>query len=43
MSSHPGKVWTYDDYAALPDDGKRHEVIEGELEIDVATLLSAGL
>lgn len=25
------KVWTYEDYAALPDDGNRYEVIEGEL------------
>lgn len=25
------KTWTYDDYAALPDDGNRYEVIEGEL------------
>ena len=24
-------VWTYDDYARLPDDGKRYEVIRGEL------------
>lgn len=31
MSFQPGKVWTYDDYAALPEDGKRYEVIEGEL------------
>ncbi len=23
--------WTYDDYALLPDDGKRYEVIRGEL------------
>lgn len=25
----PGK-WTYDDLAVLPDDGKRHEIIDGE-------------
>jgi Uma2 family endonuclease len=25
------KIWTYEDYAALPDDGNRYEVIEGEL------------
>jgi Uma2 family endonuclease len=31
MSTSAGKIWTYDDYAALPDDGKRYEVIEGEL------------
>src|SRR6266536_4700667 len=23
--------WTYDSYAALPDDGKRHEIIDGVL------------
>ena len=31
MSSHVGKVWTYEDYAALADDGRRYEVIDGEL------------
>ncbi len=31
MSFQPGKVWTYDEYAALPEDAKRYEVIEGEL------------
>ncbi len=25
------KYWTYDDLAALPDDGKRYEIIEGVL------------
>lgn len=24
-------LWTYDDYALLPDDGNRYEVLEGEL------------
>ncbi len=24
-------VWTYDDYRQLPDDGKRYEIIDGEL------------
>lgn len=24
-------VWTYEDYAALPDDGKRYEIHDGEL------------
>ena len=23
--------WTYDDYAALPDDGKRYEILNGVL------------
>ena len=27
----PERSWTYDDLAALPDDGKRYEIIEGEL------------
>jgi Uma2 family endonuclease len=25
-----GLKWTYDDYAQLPDDGRRHEIIDGE-------------
>ena len=29
-------VWTYDDYASLPDDGKRYEVIRGELYMSAA-------
>ena len=24
-------VLTYEDYCALPDDGKRHEILDGEL------------
>lgn len=27
----PQGQWTYDDYAALPDDGKRYEVVNGVL------------
>jgi Uma2 family endonuclease len=27
----PAGAWTYDDLFALPDDGKRYEIIEGEL------------
>jgi len=27
----PTKIWTYDDLFALPDDGKRYEIIHGEL------------
>lgn len=31
MSSHPHKVkFTYEDYLLFPDDGKRHELIDGE-------------
>jgi Uma2 family endonuclease len=26
-------VLTYEDYCALPDDGRRHEIIEGELHV----------
>lgn len=29
-------AWTYDDYALLPDDGKRYEVIRGELYMSPA-------
>ena len=29
--AHPRKSWTYEDLLALPDDGKRYEIIEGEL------------
>lgn len=29
-------VWTYEDYALLPDDGKRYEVIRGELYMSAA-------
>jgi len=31
-----GKVWTYEDYALLPEDGKRYEVIRGELYMSAA-------
>jgi Uma2 family endonuclease len=27
----PERTWTYEDLKALPDDGKRYEIIEGEL------------
>lgn len=27
----PGVIFTYEDYAQFPDDGKRYEIIEGEL------------
>ena len=29
--AHPRKSWTYEDLLALPDDGKRYEIIEGVL------------
>jgi hypothetical protein len=25
-----GQTWTYEDYAKLPEDGQRHEIIAGE-------------
>lgn len=31
MSLSQEKVWTYEDYCALPDDGNRYEVINGRL------------
>ena len=32
MSSHaPARRWTYEEFARLPDDGNRHEIIAGEL------------
>jgi Uma2 family endonuclease len=32
------KPFTYDDYLALPDDGKRYEIIDGELTMTPAPL-----
>ncbi len=32
------KTVTYDDYLALPDDGKKHEIIDGELYMTPAPL-----
>ena len=29
-------AWTYQDYAALPDDGKRYEIHDGELSVMTA-------
>lgn len=28
------KMWTYDDLAAFPEDGKRYEILDGELYVD---------
>lgn len=32
-------AWTYQDYAALPDDGKRYEIHDGELSVTPAPSL----
>src|SRR5215469_6178084 len=31
VSGPPQGQWTYDDYAAIPDDGRRYEVVKGVL------------
>jgi Uma2 family endonuclease len=31
MDTPPNKVWTYDDLLQMPEDGKRYEIIDGEL------------
>lgn len=31
--------WTYDAYAAIPDDGKRHEIVDGEHHVNPAPSL----
>lgn len=36
MHLSTGKIWTYEDYSALPDDGKRYEVIYGRLYVTPA-------
>jgi Uma2 family endonuclease len=30
-TKNPARTWTYEDLFTLPDDGKRYEIIEGEL------------
>ena len=30
MASNPTTKWDYESYAAIPNDGKRHEIIDGE-------------
>ena len=32
--------WTYADYAAIPDDGKRYEILEGVLYMSPAPSLA---
>jgi Uma2 family endonuclease len=36
MTQLATKIWTYDDYLNLPDDGNRYEIIEGELYVTPA-------
>jgi len=36
MTQLATKIWTYDDYLTLPDDGNRYEIIEGELYVTPA-------
>ncbi|HKJ68247.1 MAG TPA: Uma2 family endonuclease, partial [bacterium] len=36
MSVKANRIVTYDDYRRLPDDGKRYEIIEGELYVTPA-------
>lgn len=36
MTQLATKIWTYDDYLKLPDDGNRYEIIEGELYVSPA-------
>lgn len=34
MATHPAvREWTYAEFARLPDDGNRYEIIDGELEV----------
>jgi len=34
--THRQKIWTYEDYLAFPDDGKRYEIIKGALFVSNA-------
>ena len=31
VQAKPAGTWTYDDLFSLPDDGRRYEIVEGEL------------
>jgi Uma2 family endonuclease len=31
LTKRPARTWTYDDLFSLPDEGKRYEIIEGDL------------
>ena len=36
MSVRPATPWTYDDYLDFPDDGKRYEIVDGEVFVTPA-------
>lgn len=36
MSVHPATPWTYEDYLDLPDDGRRYEIVDGEVHVTPA-------
>ena len=36
MSAHPTIMWTYDDYQDFPEDGKRYELVHGEVFVTPA-------
>jgi len=36
MSVHPATPWTYEDYVDFPDDGKRYEILDGEVHVTPA-------
>jgi len=36
MDEGPKKVWTYEDLEAMPEDGKRYEILDGELFVTAA-------
>lgn len=38
MEPQSATRWTYEDYAALPDDGKRYEILDGELFVTPSPL-----
>ena len=33
MSVRPATPWTYEDYLDFPDDGKRYEIVDGEVHV----------
>ena len=35
-NQHPTKIWVYETYAAIPTDGKKHEIIGGDHVVNPA-------